>query len=72
MTTNSLSESDIKWLAAEAKRCDDKSRTAKEGVFSYAARREAAQLLLNMNGYKMDYDKGQAYKEKGNVRTYVS
>lgn len=69
--TNNLSERQIAYLADVAGRMHKEIKTSDTAIISKGARREAAVLMLQVYGYDIDIERGQAYKEKGDVRTYV-
>lgn len=66
-----LSEHQAAYLADVAARMHKHVENSDKGFISAGARREAALLLLQVCSYDVDMERGQAYKEKGDVRTYV-
>lgn len=66
-----LSEHQAAYLADVAGRMQKHIESSDKSIISASARREAAILLLQVCGYDVDIERGQAYKEKGDVRTYV-
>lgn len=66
-----LSEHQAAYLADVAGRMQKIIDTEDNGLISAGARRESAILLLQVCGYDVDIERGQAFKEKDNVRTYV-
>ncbi len=69
--TSNLSERQVAYLADVAGRMQKEMKTSDTALISKGARREAAILMLQLHGYDIDIERGQAYKEKGDVRTYV-
>lgn len=57
-----LSESDIKYLIKDIKRCEKYVNETKQFSFRPAMRSEAAKLLINLAGYRFDNEKLDAYK----------
>ncbi len=66
-----ISNHQAKYLG-EVIELNEKRVKEKEGPFiRYAARSEAAYMLLCVNGFNYDFVTNKVYTEKGNVRTYL-
>ena len=57
-----LSNSDILWLADQIKHCEERAKAETTGSFRMIMRAETAKLMINLAGYRFDYDKYAAYK----------
>lgn len=67
-----LTDTQLQFLAADVAECA-RAVENKEGAYiSYGARRETGILLMNLNGYHYDISNKKFYKQKDNVRTYLT